>query len=201
MMAYLESLNVLEEFWQEEVQYSHVCEVLQAWSFRAKLSERCSAHLPMGCTKPGVCQLCTSWCCVPHVQPGKEDPNSYSEGQSNSEHTTLETYLVTIWLPDKRLLLAHCTSYAKNHLCRQKENWHKIHCFLNPSGATANNDSPVFSSRFSEAFQTIYFLCATEGNWSDRPQMSASNGQTTEVQSPLPRLKTRSTCSASLQTL
>lgn len=99
------------------------------------------------------------------------------------------------------MLLAHCTSYAKSHFCRQKENWHQIHCFLNPSSATASKDSPGFSTRFSEAFQTIYFLCATEGKWSDRPQMSASNEQITQVQSPFLRLKTRSTCSASLQIL
>lgn len=126
-------------------------------------------------------------------------PCSYTKGQSNSEHTTLETCLVTVWLPANILLLAHCTSYAKNHFCRQKENWHQINSFLNPSSATANKHSPGFSSRFSEAFQTIYFLRATEGSWSDRPQRSASNEQIT--QSPFSRLKRRSMCSASLQIL
>lgn len=34
----------------------------------------------------------------------------------------LETYLLTIWHSGNSLLMAHCTSYAKNCFCRQEEN-------------------------------------------------------------------------------
>lgn len=96
----------------------------------------------------------------------------------------LETYLLAIWHSANSLLMAHCTSYVKNHFFRQEENkGTKFIAFINPSIDTANKDSPAFSTRFSKLFQTTYFLCATEGNWSDELQMSASNEQISQVQS------------------
>lgn len=152
----------------------------------------------MGCSKSGVCQLCTSSCCVSHLQPGQDAMFIHQRAEQFRAHNVRNLFSNSLTSANS-LLLAHCTSCAKNHFCRQKENWHQFHSFLNPSSATANKDSPGFSSRFSEAFQTIYFLRATEGSWSDRPQRSASNEQIT--QSPFPRLKTRSMCSAPLQIL
>lgn len=45
--------------------------VLQAWSFRQNCQKEVQ-DTPMGCSKPGVCQLCTSSCCVSHLQPGQD---------------------------------------------------------------------------------------------------------------------------------
>jgi len=78
---------------------------------------------------------------------------------------------------------------------------HRVHCFLHPSTDTAKKESPAFSIRFRTVFQTTYFLRATEGNWSDGLQMSASNEQISQVQITFPSLETRSTFSGSLRIL
>lgn len=126
-------------------------------------------------------------------------PHPYTKGQSNSEHTALESCLGTIWLPASSLLLAHCTSYAKSHFCRQKENWHQIIAFLIlPVPRPAKTVLVLVPDVVRHSKQLI--SCVPQ-NWSDRAQMSASSEQIPQVQSPFPRLQTRSRSSASLQML
>lgn len=106
----------------------------------------------------------------------------------------LENYLLTIWHSANSLLMAHCTSYAKNHFCRQEENQGTrfiallIHLLTLPTKTVL-----LLVPDLVRFFQTTYFLCATESNWSDRLQMSTSSEQISQVQSTFPSLKTRST--------
>lgn len=156
----------------------------------------------MGCSKPEACQLWAFSQYASHLQPGKEDATVTSQrtkqlGAGNVRN--LFTNNLTFW---QQLVDGTLYQLCKELLLQARgKSGHQVHCFLNRPADTANKDSPAFSTRFSKVFQTTYFLWATEGNWSDGLQMSASNEQISQVQITFPSLKTRSTFSGSVRIL